>query len=609
MTHVDLLLENPVKLPFLNVELPLEAFFFLAPILFLIVHSFTLSKLVILSDKARRFHEELLTQIKDAAERDGLRRQLPSNIFVQGLAGPKSVRESPFGWFLRAMGWISMVLAPVLLLLLLQLQFLPYHDVWLTWVHRLALLADLVLLWWLWPKVLDGDSERHPSPSPQETRPRWLSVAMSAAALAFAALVAGFPGERPERPWQAIFDRAFAAASWPKNALSLPELNIWEALKVESPEKIAWKDHTIGLKGRHLEGANFDGAKLGKADLRVAQLQGATLDYAQLQGATLDHAQLQGASLRVAQLQGASLNHTRLEGAVLNGAKLQGASIIFAYLQGAMLALANLQGAALLQAYAEGASLDGAELGGAQLDLARLQGASLNRAQLQGTSFFKAQLQGANLEHAKLQATLLVGAFLWRSRWLDVQAKQLVTTGWNWRSEAPPEDSPLHDGTPWTQTRYKSLRKELEGVIARGPMRDAALQRIERLQCVSGVCDATADFKTFWEQQLDMVGENEANFKNYGKALAETLQQLLCNGDANAIHILRGVVHNGRLSNTGTDARALLDFAMSDKCLVSAALTNEDKSRLREIKREAEKEYPPPAPSLSAPAPPTQKPK
>jgi hypothetical protein len=38
VTHRDLLLENPVKLPFLNVDLPLVAFFFLAPILFFIVH-------------------------------------------------------------------------------------------------------------------------------------------------------------------------------------------------------------------------------------------------------------------------------------------------------------------------------------------------------------------------------------------------------------------------------------------------------------------------------------------------------------------------------------------------------------------------------------------
>ena len=40
VTHGDLFLEKPVKLPFLNVELPLLAFFFLAPILFLFVHAY-----------------------------------------------------------------------------------------------------------------------------------------------------------------------------------------------------------------------------------------------------------------------------------------------------------------------------------------------------------------------------------------------------------------------------------------------------------------------------------------------------------------------------------------------------------------------------------------
>ena len=49
VTHADLFFENPVKLPFLNIELPLLAFFFLAPILFLIVHAYTLVHLVMLS--------------------------------------------------------------------------------------------------------------------------------------------------------------------------------------------------------------------------------------------------------------------------------------------------------------------------------------------------------------------------------------------------------------------------------------------------------------------------------------------------------------------------------------------------------------------------------
>jgi hypothetical protein len=122
VTHADLFLENPVKLPFLNVELPLLAFFFLAPILFLVVHSYTLVHLVILTDKAKRFHQALHAQIGDGSIRDGLRRQLPSNIFVQFLAGPAQVRESAFGWLLEAIAWVTLAIAPVLLLLLMQIQ-------------------------------------------------------------------------------------------------------------------------------------------------------------------------------------------------------------------------------------------------------------------------------------------------------------------------------------------------------------------------------------------------------------------------------------------------------------------------------------------------------
>jgi hypothetical protein len=139
VTHADLFLENPVKLPFLNVELPLIAFFFLAPILFLFVHAYTLVHLVFLTDKAKRFDQALSTQIGDdsVAAKDsndpriaaiaGVRGQLPSNIFIQFLAGPRDRRAGSFGWLLRAIAWSTLAVAPILLLLLFQLQFLPFH--------------------------------------------------------------------------------------------------------------------------------------------------------------------------------------------------------------------------------------------------------------------------------------------------------------------------------------------------------------------------------------------------------------------------------------------------------------------------------------------------
>ena len=63
VTHADLFLEKPVKLPFLGVELPLFWFFVLAPFLFVIVHAYALVHLVMLTNKAKRFDEELRRQI------------------------------------------------------------------------------------------------------------------------------------------------------------------------------------------------------------------------------------------------------------------------------------------------------------------------------------------------------------------------------------------------------------------------------------------------------------------------------------------------------------------------------------------------------------------
>src|SRR5262245_13577186 len=98
---------KPLKLPFLGVELPLKAFFFLAPILFLINHAYMLVNLVILAAKIGAFQEELVKQFPDAcggaaATREGLRRQLPSNILVLFLAGPADLRNGVLGMLLKA---------------------------------------------------------------------------------------------------------------------------------------------------------------------------------------------------------------------------------------------------------------------------------------------------------------------------------------------------------------------------------------------------------------------------------------------------------------------------------------------------------------------------
>lgn len=148
VTHKDLLLENPVKLPFLSdVPLPLIAFFVLAPIVFIVSHSYTIVHLVMLAAKVGVFNTELLAQVGDAPAtketRERLRRQLPSNIFVQILAGPEDIRRGGLGFLSNTIAWISLVIGPILLLLLIQVQFLPFHLWWVTLIHRLAVVAEV----------------------------------------------------------------------------------------------------------------------------------------------------------------------------------------------------------------------------------------------------------------------------------------------------------------------------------------------------------------------------------------------------------------------------------------------------------------------------------
>lgn len=472
VTHRDLLFESPVKLPFFNVDLPLTGFFSLGPGLLLIVHAYVLLHLVLLAEKVGSFNAELEAQISEDDAKARWRRQLPSNLFVQFLAGPKEVRTGVIGFMLRFIGQISLIVSPLFLLVFFQLQFLPYHNEWLTCGQRIAVLLDLMLLWGLWPSIALGEM----------TRLRWWRelrrVKVAGLALASFALlllvftVATFPGERLDKnlwsariiptewpPWKSqnalpswtrwtsLHQLLFAGpvdfgtgkrmSLW-SNTLVLPNIDVIDHEKFDTEAKIAALPHTLSLRGRQLEGAVFILADLRKvdftaarlrdanlagADLRntkfecsgaaeCADLRGVVLSFAKLQGASLDGAQLTRALLTGTQMEGASLRKAQLQGAWLRGAQLQGASLDEALLWGAQLDNPQLWQPDAPQPWLQTASLYGAQLQGASLDGAQLQGASLNFAQLQGASLDKAQLQGASLVNTQLQGASLVGTQL-----------------------------------------------------------------------------------------------------------------------------------------------------------------------------------------------------
>jgi uncharacterized protein YjbI with pentapeptide repeats len=451
VTHADLFLENPVKLPFLNIDLPLLAFFFLAPILFLFAHGYTPMHLVVLTEKAKDYDQALREQIgADNPASDKLRRQLPSNIFIQYLAGPAKLRKSAFGYALGFVAWTTLAVAPVLLLLMMQLQFLPFHSSFITWTQRIVLVLDLALIWWLWGTIRSGRESNAPSFWGAFAKLAF-GVALSFGAVLFAILSATFPDEWQEShfsridqlrvptsvhdlvfnsPLDDITRHRFLPFS---NTLVLTGFNIFEGLHIDDPKKDDRRDFIFGTRGRDLKGARFDFASLPRVDFAGAHLEGASLEWARFDRA----------SFQIAQLQGASLYGARLQGASLVGAELQGASLEEAHLQGASLALAQLQGASLVDAL--------------------FQGASFDNAQLQGATLHGAQLQGATIVFANLDAADLSRAFLWRADGglTSGEDVELADTVWGpfWKDDS-------HKAQKWNDDAYQNIRKTIEALPA-----------------------------------------------------------------------------------------------------------------------------------------------
>jgi uncharacterized protein YjbI with pentapeptide repeats len=527
VTHRDFLFENPVKLPFLDVELPLLGFFVLGPLLFLVLHAYVLLHFAMLAGKVGVFHSELRAQIRDEDTRTRLRRQLPSNIFVQYLAGPHEVRTGVMGFMLRLIALITLVIFPIALFVFFQLQFLPYHNAPITWWLRIAVLLDILLLWTLWPSTARGQAtwiSWH-----DFRRPRIIALlSASLVPLLLVFTIATFPGEwldsnLPSLPlvpthlpsldssthcgrggcpkrwrrvvgfvksmeWTSLHDLLVAGdvdliARKPKslwsNRLVLPGIDVIDHATFDSEEKIEALRETLSLRDRRLERAVLIDSRLRKADLTAARLQGADLERADLREAELscasrkmeedpqeqDCAQLQGAILRSAQLQGAHLQSAELQGADLAGAKLQGADLAGAKLQGADLKKAELQGADLAGAKLQGADLAGAKLQGADLKWAGLQGANLGEFPSRKEPLGGAELQGANLAFANVWLASFPAEL--ERQPLDLERQPLVPLG-----VANLEMSPL------TAEAKASLTEELQAEITDGELLKTLLDRL-----------------------------------------------------------------------------------------------------------------------------------
>lgn len=574
VTHRDLFLEQPIKLPLLNVELPLVGFFVVAPILFIIFHAYLLLNLRLLVDNVKRYNRMVESAGLSETESDSFRLLLTNFPFVQLLAGTSDARRGLVGGLLTVIVWVTVVLAPVMLLVMMELQFLPYHSEPITWLLRIALFAELALLWVFWPSIMLLPRSR--SRMLMATT-RIASVLLTTLVVVFILFFATFPGEYFDKNLTANRSGAYTPLfgegdgsrhGLVHNTLFLPDQDFVDGDKLDKVNR------SLSLRFRDLRGAI-----LVRADLRKADLTGAKLEHADLFQARLNEADFAKADLRRA-----NLSEARLEEAVLQDAQVQQANMVRANLNGAKMAgarfdLAQLAKARLAGIHAMGTgetSFRGSDLSQADFRGASLQGAQFLGAVLTETDFRGARLNAADFSVAAFSGTKLDGAYVHEIRL--------------WRTYAPSVTACASSGEPiFRYSKPPEIQDQINASL---------LERISASLDDEGKAELRRRLAELWskhpswsgtqekasEQQWVFTLSDSCGDSSSAELLQKKLIEIACSVTANA-DVSRGLLSNGILDDL--DEATMKDVSRilrdQDSCPGAVGLTEADFLELRRL--------------------------
>jgi uncharacterized protein YjbI with pentapeptide repeats len=640
VTHRQLFLAEPLKLPVLNIDLPLWGFFFLAPILFVILHAYVLIQVILLARTAAAYNEA----VKRVAKRDGLsneanaslRQRLANTLFAQIFAGSPREREGGFGKILHFMAWITLAMGPLLILLAFQFAFLPFHSHVATWTHRSLVFAELAAIFLLWPLALDAARELRWSGikrriahavrfllwllSPWDTqrvqwRPKLVPIVLCVLCVLLSLFVATFPGEphlnvATGYKWNSVQCTRWFAHRFDR--LVLPQMDFVDDDKFAKIEKavsergryLSLGEATRDFRKRDLSCGNFDNTDLRRADFTDARLIGAQMQYADLKGVSFDRAQLREALLSNAKVEGATFYATQLQATSLIRSQLQGTAFFSAQLQGAILDEAQLQGADIEDTYFDGASLYRAQLQGASVENSYFRGASLKGIRLQGAILERVQLQGALLDDAFLQGVILKESpmtlaylsdvHVWRAKGAECKnalvrehrAEAIIDIQQKEGQEDERISTTLDDVSKFIERSIelipdlrtkKETRERMHAALALDPPKHDT----EEIDKVWSECEEAA--------RTTAISEFDAR-------LAEFFRKLVCNADQSSAPLGNGIVriwiNDDDLDFSTLLARGLLGEDGNNSCAATRSLNEATKARLKAVMAKAEADNP-----------------
>jgi uncharacterized protein YjbI with pentapeptide repeats len=152
-TPEQILRVAPVMLPLLNVPLPIIGFYGFLPWLLLFFHLYLLVQHYLFSRELFHFRQAL-DAAEDPTTQNYVRKNLGNLPFLHWMM---NCHGPAMALVLTLITLICLIIWPLVTLLWLQMAILPYHDYLLLWWQRAAIMLDVLLVGWLWPKTLGAD--------------------------------------------------------------------------------------------------------------------------------------------------------------------------------------------------------------------------------------------------------------------------------------------------------------------------------------------------------------------------------------------------------------------------------------------------------------------
>ena len=168
-------------------------FYVIAPLLYLVFQFYLLMMLVLLARTSAEFESELKKTLQSDVKQEHYRARVENALFLQLLVGMRNERAGFNGWMLAVIGLFTVVLAPVLILVLMQMMFLPYHSLGITWLHRGMVAVDVTLIIFGWTLFFKYSGAMSPL-LPFSSRPRLRLIARGLTGLILVALAAWLSG-------------------------------------------------------------------------------------------------------------------------------------------------------------------------------------------------------------------------------------------------------------------------------------------------------------------------------------------------------------------------------------------------------------------------------